>query len=188
MIDNPPLTKRFGIKILTFMVSAIALISALQTIYATGFGLFYPIEQRSGIYIASVAIVILNGIIQLSAESEKSSSAKLQILFDTAMLVGLVWSIQRYMMVMTIMTEDFYEIKTIDVVAAFIGIAVFLELTRRIWGRTLLICCLVCLAYILIGKDLPGFLAHSGFSMDQIADNLWFNLNNYIMRCASAFA
>tara|TARA_B100002003_G_scaffold246993_1_gene277670 strand:+ start:936 stop:2858 length:1923 start_codon:yes stop_codon:yes gene_type:complete len=177
MMEKPAIAESNGPKILGFLVAAIALLFALQTIYATGFGLFYPIEQRAGVYVASVLIVVLSGIIQLSSDTEKSSLAKFQILLDIVMLVGLVWSIQRYMMVMTVMAEDIYEIETVDTIAAFIGIIVFLEITRRVWGRTLFICCLICLAYILIGKDLPGFLAHSGFSLDQVAENLWFNLN-----------
>ncbi|MDP6259445.1 MAG: TRAP transporter fused permease subunit, partial [Rhodospirillales bacterium] len=57
---------------------------------------------------------------------------------------------------------------------------VIVELTRRVWGWTLFVVSLLSLIYILWGQDLPGVLRHSGFSYEQLAENLWFNLNKGI--------
>jgi len=51
------------------------------------------------------------------------------------------------------------------------------ELTRRVWGWTLFSVTFFSIVYILWGQDLPGVLRHSGFSFEQLAENLWFNLN-----------
>ena len=75
------------------------------------------------------------------------------------------------------MSDDLYDILNIDILACFLGLIVIVELTRRVWGWTLFTVTVCSILYILWGQDLPGVLRHSGFSFEQLAENLWFNLN-----------
>tara|TARA_B100001964_G_scaffold197084_1_gene221952 strand:- start:114 stop:1745 length:1632 start_codon:yes stop_codon:yes gene_type:complete len=84
------------------------------------------------------------------------------------------------MIVQTAMANDLYDIVPADILACFVGLIVIVELTRRVWGWTLFVVSLLSLIYILWGQDLPGVLRHSGFSYEQLAENLWFNLNKGI--------
>ena len=59
------------------IASIVALILSGVIIYSTGFGLFYPIEQRGGIYIASILIVIC----KIGSERYKKLFSSTQNLF-----------------------------------------------------------------------------------------------------------
>ena len=160
-----------------FLASFVAVCLALIIIYSTGFGLFYPIEQRGGIYVASIFIVLFKMRSDLTPKSNNKLSRTLSMYFDFVLLISSIFAIYRFTVVQKLMANDLYDILNIDVVACFCGFFVIIELTRRVWGLTLFWVTILSLAYILWGQDLPGVLRHTGFSLDQIAENLWFNLN-----------
>ena len=159
------------------IASIVALILSGVIIYSTGFGLFYPIEQRGGIYIASILIVIC----KIGYERYKKLSSSTQNLFlsliDILIILAAAFSIYRFIVVQRAMSNDLYDIETLDILACALGLLVFTELTRRIWGWTLFWVTVLSLLYILWGQDFPGILRHSGFSLEQLSENLWFNLN-----------
>ncbi|MDP7425939.1 MAG: TRAP transporter large permease subunit, partial [Rhodospirillales bacterium] len=149
-------------------------------IYSTGFGLFFPIEQRGGIYLASILIVICKFGTDRLKTSGGGFSNIANVTVDILLLAAAVFSIYRFMIVQTAMANDLYDIVPADILACFVGLIVIVELTRRVWGWTLFVVSLLSLIYILWGQDLPGVLRHSGFSYEQLAENLWFNLNKGI--------
>lgn len=58
-------------------------------------------------------------------------------------------------------------------IAVFVVIlVVVLEATRRLTGPTLPIACLVFILYALFGQHLPGILAHNGFSIQKILEQV----------------
>jgi TRAP transporter 4TM/12TM fusion protein len=162
------------------IASAVALGLAGVVIYSTGFGLFFPIEQRGGIYLASILIVICKFGTDRLKTSGGGFSNIANVTVDILLLAAAVFSIYRFMIVQTAMANDLYDIVPADILACFVGLIVIVELTRRVWGWTLFVVSLLSLIYILWGQDLPGVLRHSGFSYEQLAENLWFNLNKGI--------
>lgn len=162
------------------IASAVALGLAGVVIYSTGFGLFFPIEQRGGIYLASILIVICKFGTDRLKTSGGGFSNIANVTVDILLLAAAVFSIYRFMIVQTEMANDLYDIVPADILACFVGLIVIVELTRRVWGWTLFVVSLLSLIYILWGQDLPGVLRHSGFSYEQLAENLWFNLNKGI--------
>jgi TRAP transporter 4TM/12TM fusion protein len=59
-------------------------------------------------------------------------------------------------------------------VVGVIALVVLLEATRRVVGNALLIIVLVLLAHTLFGANLPGGLAHRGFALDGVVEQLFF--------------
>ena len=161
----------------SFLASFVAVCLALVIIYSTGFGLFYPIEQRGGIYVASIFIVLFKMGSDLGRQSDRKLFPTLSMCFDFILLIASIFAVYRFTVVQRLMADDLYDILNVDIVACFCGFFVILELTRRVWGWTLFWVTFLSLAYIFWGQDLPGVLRHTGFSLDQIAENLWFNLN-----------
>ena len=159
------------------LASCVAFCLAVVVIYSTGFGLFYPIEQRGGIYIASILIVLSKTGSDRILKAQPSLSLGFSLLTDIILLAAAVFAIYRFMIVQNVMEDDLYDIDEADIVACILGLIVIAELTRRIWGWTLFSVALLSLIYILWGQDLPGVLRHSGFSLEQLAENIWFNLN-----------
>jgi TRAP transporter 4TM/12TM fusion protein len=59
-----------------------------------------------------------------------------------------------------------------------VGVAVVIlvfEATRRVMGLALPIMCAVVVAYGLFGQYLPSFVAHRGYSFEQVIDNLYLS-------------
>ena len=173
---GPPVTGRIA----TALVSLFGFGIAAETLYATGFGLFYPIEQRAGILLASVAIVVFLAYTPQGKLPKSPVLKSARILIDIGMLGAALWSMWHFMIIQTIMEDTIHELSETDVWAAALGVLVLLELTRRVWGWTLFLVSAICCLYILFGADLPGILRHSGFAPDQLAENIWYNLNKGI--------
>ncbi|WP_370263454.1 TRAP transporter permease [Limnobacter sp.] len=51
--------------------------------------------------------------------------------------------------------------------AAFVGLALILELTRRVAGNALIVIALIFVVYSFVGPYLPGFLHHKGFDFTR---------------------
>lgn len=61
---------------------------------------------------------------------------------------------------------------TLQIVVLVVIMAVVLEATRRLTGPTLPIACAVFILYALFGQHLPGALAHTGFSVRKILEQI----------------
>jgi TRAP transporter 4TM/12TM fusion protein len=59
-------------------------------------------------------------------------------------------------------------------------VIVVLDTTRRFLGWSLVLLGLVCIAYALMGKGLPGILHHSGYSWSVLIDNFVFTTDGIL--------
>jgi len=75
------------------------------------------------------------------------------------------------------MEEALYDVTQADVWPAFAGLVVFLELCRRLWGWGLFTVGAFGVLYLMFGENMPGLLAHTGFSLKEVAEALWYNTN-----------
>ncbi len=66
------------------------------------------------------------------------------------------------------------ELTTDDLVVGLVVIGLVFEAARRVMGIALPIICAAFLAYGLYGQYLPGDLAHRGYGLDQIVNQLAF--------------
>lgn len=56
---------------------------------------------------------------------------------------------------------------------AVLGIALVLEITRRVLGLSLVIVAAVFTTYVFVGPLLPDLLSHRGFSLNRYVDHMW---------------
>lgn len=63
----------------------------------------------------------------------------------------------------------------LDLIVGFLNIALVVEAARRIMGWGLPAFCVAFIPYAMIGPHLPGILAHRGYEIDQIVDQLQFS-------------
>ncbi|HEY8425920.1 MAG TPA: TRAP transporter permease [Limnochordales bacterium] len=61
-----------------------------------------------------------------------------------------------------------------DVAVAIASVLLVLEAARRVVGLPIVVVATAFILYALLGRSLPGFLAHRGFSLSQIANHLYF--------------
>lgn len=154
-----------------FFLGAIAL-------YSSGIGLIEPKFHRA----AGFALALIVGITASRSRREAQGvvtgpRAVMHLALDFAMLVAGLWSIWSFHFVQTQMETALYDVTRADAWPALTGLVVFLELCRRLWGWGLFGVGAFGVLYLLYGQDLPGIMAHTGFSLKEVAESLWYNTN-----------
>ncbi|MEO0391209.1 MAG: TRAP transporter fused permease subunit, partial [Pseudomonadota bacterium] len=107
----------------------------------------------------------------------RPATTLVHLAIDVAVILAGLWSIWSFHFVQTEMETALYDVSTRDAWPALAGLVVFLELCRRLWGWGLFAVGTFGVVYLLFGQDLPGILAHSGFSLKEVAEALWYNTN-----------
>ncbi|WP_299637051.1 TRAP transporter fused permease subunit [uncultured Ruegeria sp.] len=168
-----------GIGKLYQLVSALAcfLLGAIA-LYSSGVGLVEPKFHRA----AGFALALVVGITASRSRREaigrvSGPKATFHLVLDFVMLVAGLWAIWSFYSVQTQMETALYDVTLADVWPAIAGLIVFLELCRRLWGWGLFAVGAFGVLYLLFGQDLPGIMAHTGFSLKEVAEALWYNTN-----------
>ena len=146
----------------------------LIALYSSGVGLIDPKLHRAAGF--ALALIVAVSASQTRREA-KGGSTLFHIIVDVALIVAGAWSIWSFHFVQTEMETALYDVTTDDAWPALAGLAVFLELCRRLWGWGLFGVGLFGVVYLLFGQDLPGILAHAGFTLKEVAEALWYNTN-----------
>lgn len=169
------------------VVSAASILSCallgIIALYSSGLGLLDPKLHRAGGFalalIAAVAVAAASRQ-RVAAEAGQALSPTMSLwhpLLDAVLILAGLWSIWSFHFVQTEMETALYDVTNSDAWPALAGLAVFLELTRRLWGWGLFSVGALAVVYLLFGQDLPGIMAHSGFSLKEVAEALWYNTN-----------
>lgn len=163
-------------KIFTIGAVFSAAILGIIALYSSGIGLLDPKMHRAGGFI--LALVVGIAVARNKRKAEATSAKTLAMnLIDASLLVLGIWSVWSFHFVQTEMETALYDVTNSDAWPALAGLVVFLELTRRLWGWGLFCVGSLAVLYLLFGKDLPGILEHSGFSLREVAEALWYNTN-----------
>lgn len=172
-------TPSSGIDKLYWLLSVLACFG-LGTIalYSSGVGLVEPKFHRA----AGFALALVVGITASRSKRQAKAvgggpMAIPHLILDVAMLVAGLWSIWSFFFVQSQMETALYDVTLSDVWPAVAGLIVFLELCRRLWGWGLFGVGAFGVLYLLYGQDLPGIMAHTGFSLKEVAEALWYNTN-----------
>jgi len=157
-----------------FALGAIAL-------YSSGVGLIDPKLHRSvGFAFALIAGVALSRQRAMDKRVKNKSSEWLplpKLAIDLLLIIAGLWAIWSFYFVQNEMETALYDVSTKDAWPAMVGLVVFLELCRRLWGWGLFLVGLFGVVYLLFGQNLPGILEHAGFSLKEVAEALWYNTN-----------
>lgn len=169
MAEHSPLSSTdtlFG----TASILACATLGAIA-LYTSGLGLLDAKMHRAG----GFALALIVGV--AAARARRNNSGPLYTAVDIALILAGFWSIWSFHFVQNEMETALYDVTNKDAWPALAGLVVFLELTRRLWGWGLFSVGALAVLYLLFGKDMPGILEHSGFSVKEVAEALWYNTN-----------
>ncbi|KPQ07105.1 MAG: TRAP-type uncharacterized transport system, fused permease component [Rhodobacteraceae bacterium HLUCCA12] len=152
----------------------IAAVIAVQAIYVAFSGAFDIAFTRAGLLWAGVVVSILC----TPLASRVGGGAGRQALawaLDFAMIAVLCVVIFRFITVLNLLERTIYMLTIWDVGLAVAGIAILMEATRRLFGLPIVIISLVGLVFCFVGPWLPGFLNHSGMSLDRMMLTIWYS-------------
>ncbi len=152
------------------IVSVLAIAMSLFHLYTAGFGTLLSFKQRS-LHIM-FAFVLGLMLFPATAKSDKKKPSILDYL-----LVGLVLVVFGYIFIFTetVMLKG-GKAGTLDLILGGLAILLTLEVTRRVVGPELPIVAILFLAYAAFGPNMPGLLAHRGFSYPRIIAHMYMSL------------
>ena len=159
-----------------YVGSSLAVVVALLAVYTAGFGSLSPDFHRPLSVFMCGAILLLTR--HSLAAKLKSTGAGQRALFwtiDLTLLTALAYACWRYLPIKNEIEENFGSASSYDTAIAFIGIAVMIEIGRRVWGLPITMVVGLFLAYLLFGHLLPHSFAHLPYSYPRIAETLWYS-------------
>ncbi|MEM1044909.1 MAG: TRAP transporter fused permease subunit [Pseudomonadota bacterium] len=173
-VDRIDAPSRLFAVMLTLACTALGAIA----IYSSGIGLLDPKMHRAvGFALALIAGVAVARSRRQADNPDGVRFAGLHLVIDVGLVVVGLWSIWSFYFVQSEMEEALYDVTQRDAWPALAGLVVFLELCRRLWGWGLFAVGSLAVVYLLFGQNSPGILAHTGFTLTEMAEALWYNTN-----------
>jgi len=139
---------------IAFLATLAAATLGAIAFYSSGVGLVDPKLHRA----LGFALALLVGVALAREKRWKSCSGQsapnlaLPTLIDITLVLGGLWSIWSFYSVQTQMEEALYDVSTRDAWPALVGLAVFLELCRRLWGWGLFCVGALAVLYLFTGQ------------------------------------
>ncbi len=158
------------IPVLNAAIFVLAVALALFAVYVAGYGSFKPSLFRGGVVLYSILLAALV-LLRTALDGGNRLSIVPVLIISVLGLVACV----TFSNVQIKMDEEFYFPNATEVFIGLLGILSVTELTRRLWGNSLALVGLAFILYAFLGQYLPGFLGHTGFTLEQIVDAVWFN-------------
>ncbi|MDX9917086.1 MAG: TRAP transporter permease [Gudongella sp.] len=151
-------------------VTVLAIAMSLFHLYTAGFGTLLSFKQRSLHIIFAFVIGFL--LFPATKKSDKNKASILDFVF-----AGLVLVVFGYIFFFTetVMLKG-GKAETLDLILGGLAILLTLEVTRRVVGPELPIVAILFLAYAAFGPNMPGLLAHRGFSYSRIIAHMYMSL------------
>lgn len=169
-----------NIKSIALWISAIVgSVIALQAIYVAIAGEWDITYGRGWILCGAVAVTILgNPLARRQKELGAGKSvvpAPLLWLFDIALIAIFIFGTYKFIQIQALIEETMFSYEAIDITAALAACLVLLEATRRLFGLPIVIIAGLGILYCLYGQYLPGFLHHSGFSLNRSMQTIFYS-------------
>ncbi|WP_420860643.1 TRAP transporter permease [Algirhabdus cladophorae] len=172
-------TSPSGLDRLYLLVSTLACFAlGAIALYSSGIGLVEPkFHRAAGFALALVVGIAASRSRRTAKGAPTGPMATAHLVMDVVMLCAGLWAIWAFFFVQSQMETALYDVTQADAWPALAGLIVFLELCRRLWGWGLFGVGAFGVLYLLYGQDLPGIMAHTGFSLKEVAEALWYNTN-----------
>ncbi|RAK08120.1 TRAP transporter 4TM/12TM fusion protein [Halanaerobium saccharolyticum] len=151
------------------IVSTIAIVLSLFHLYTAGFGVLLALKQRA-VHLGFIFTLIF--LLYPALKNKKESKFILGI--DLILALGSI-AISSYIIVnyeALVHRAGMYT--QVDHFMAILAIIIVLEGTRRALGPELPVIAILFLIYAHYGQQMPGMLAHRGYSWSRIASHMYF--------------
>ena len=160
---------------LLLLASLLALGISLQCIYTSYFGPPESTLHRSVVLLlCTIVVVVLNPTRSKEGETWGPWRVWLGRGLDLLMIAVMTYGVWRFIDNLEDMEFLVSEFDTLDKAGALGSMLVLIELTRRLFGLPLALVGFLALTYCLFGADLPWIFRHSGFSVEQTVEVVWY--------------
>ena len=162
-------------RILRKLAAMMAFFIAAQCIYTSYFGAPESTIHRSVIFLLCTFVAVILYPCRPSKGSDwKALYVWLGRVIDLAVVILMSYGVWRFIDNLEDMEYLVSEFDFLDKFGALGAMLAVMEMTRRIFGLPLALVGLIALVYCLFGADLPWIFRHSGFTLDQTVEIVWY--------------
>ncbi|MDF2366709.1 TRAP transporter fused permease subunit [Sneathiella sp.] len=165
--------------LISWGVALVGVVLALQAIYVAISGSWDITYGRSWILCGAVVIALLGNPLAGRVADSNAVMGRLPVWMlwgiDLILVAVFVYGTLKFIDIQILIEETIFEYESIDIWAAFAAVIVLLEATRRLFGLPIVIIASLGILYCLYGQYLPGFLNHSGFSLNRSMQTIWYS-------------
>jgi TRAP transporter 4TM/12TM fusion protein len=152
------------------VVVILAVLMSLYHLYAAGFGAPEAMMHRSIHLLFTLLLIFLVSVTGRSKQDKTKLSLDLAFILLTLASLGHIFLNYEYV----VTRYSYVQSLTLwDLVFGVILTLILLEASRRVIGWALPITAICFLLYAIFGKNLPGLIRHTGFSLEVIIDQLY---------------
>lgn len=155
---------------LSSVITGLSVLLAVFAVYVAGYGSFTPSLFRGGVVLISVLLCALVLLDAATAKARWIDAVAVVTVAAVAIVACVVFS-----NVQIKMDTVFYFPVGPEVWIGFAGVLAIIEMTRRLWGWSLAAVGAAFFGYAFAGPYLPGLFEHTGFTVAQVVDAVWFN-------------
>ncbi|MEJ2187178.1 MAG: TRAP transporter fused permease subunit, partial [Gemmatimonadota bacterium] len=155
------------------LIAAIAVVAAAFHLFAAGVYPFTALVQRP-VHLAFMATLGFLGA-GIMGRRRRWPASKLHAALTVVLISATLFSCGYLVLEHTALMRRVGVPTTLDLVAGGIAVVVVLELARRATGWGLVGVALLAMAYALAGPWLPGMLAHRGYPVTRIIEQLYLS-------------
>ena len=162
-------------RVLRKLAAVMAFFIAAQCIYTSYFGAPESTVHRSVIFLLCTFVAVILYPCRPSKGSDWTAIyVWLGRVIDLAIVILMSYGVWRFIDNLEDMEYLVSEFDFLDKFGALGCMLAVMELTRRIFGLPLALVGLIALVYCLFGADLPWIFRHSGFTLDQTVEIVWY--------------
>jgi TRAP transporter 4TM/12TM fusion protein len=175
MSQEAELAERRGARPLFMIGAALAVVMSLHAILIAWLGQYTRPEYiRAAAVFASTVVVTCAYPLPLGVHSRVGWLRQVCLVFDLALIANMAFACWTFLAKMEdieflVASYAWYELASV-----LLALLTLLELSRRVFGLALSVFAGLCLAYCLFGSNLPWVFHHSGFSLEQTLEVIWF--------------
>ena len=168
-------------KAIAWTIAAVSAVAAAFHLYAAGFSPFTALIQRP-VHLALMATLGFLGVgVQFQQSSRGAGAVDQKI--GPPRIGWLNWLLAGLSVLACLyLASESQELvrrsgnpTRLDLVAGAVTVVLVLELARRATGWGLVTVCIMALAYAFSGPYLPGFLAHRGYGITRVVEQLFLS-------------
>jgi TRAP transporter 4TM/12TM fusion protein len=158
------------IRIVAWIVMAIAVSLSLYQLYTAGVAALTALVQRS---IHLGAILSLTFLLRPGFSKQRKDKLSFFLFFDWILVALSIYCTFYICNNLTAIFERQGDWLVHDRIVSIIGTALVLEACRRVIGLVMTAICAMSIAYAMFGPYMPELIIHKGYSIERITTTLW---------------
>jgi TRAP transporter 4TM/12TM fusion protein len=166
------------------LIFVIALAMALFHMYTAGVRQLPGVQQRTIHLSFTLALIFL--LFPFKAKNDEAGEVKVADEHRPITIIDISFLMFTFFIGIYVFVEyENLSFRTgipnfLDSFCSFLAILLVLEATRRVIGWAIVIICFVGFVYLTFGTHLPSYLAHTGFTFEQVINFIFFSTDGIL--------